>query len=131
MKVYLSGVENGSKWRENLIPKLKIEYYNPLSVPITEETITAMQNERNAADFLLYVVTPKMNDMFIISELTDESNKRPNKLIFCFLSNDEEAEFNKHQIKSLNATGKMVRANGAIWFETMEEVVEFLNGQKK
>jgi len=40
---------------------------------------------------------------------------------------DFKDRFNPHQIKSLKATGKMVRVNGGHWFESEDELKQYIN----
>jgi len=124
-KVYLGGSYDGSNWRKELISQLKIDHYNPTS-EIDENIIL---EQKNKCDFYLYVVTPKMLGFSPISEVSDDSNKRPAKTLFCFLEKDGDNEFTKFQIKSLSAVGKLVKNNGGMWMGTMLEVIAFLNGK--
>ena len=128
-KVFLGGTCNGSLWRDAFIKELRIKYYNPV-----EETWTAgMKKEevkqREESDFCLYVITPKMEGIYSIAELVDDSNKRPAKTIYCFLDDDEGKRFSNAQISSLEELGKLVRSNGAQHFRTLKEVADFLNKQ--
>jgi hypothetical protein len=73
------------------------------------------------------VITPKMTGVYSIAEVVDDSNKRPNKTVFCFLSEDEDCKFEPFQIKSLNAVAKMVDKNGAKVLTSLDEVAEWIN----
>jgi hypothetical protein len=132
MRVFLGGTCAGSTWRDDLIPLLKIDYFNPV-VPEWDET--AYQEElkqREECDFCLYVVTPKMKGVYSIAEVIDDSNKRPEKTIFCSIP-DSEPENRKILIftaelrKSVEAVGKMVKANGGEYFNSLQEVADYLN----
>jgi hypothetical protein len=125
--VFLGGTCNNSHWRDAIIPKLKINYYNPVVENWTHENETEELRQRVTCDYCLYVLTPKMTGVFSIAEVVDDSNKRPEKTIFCFLTKDDNKKFSKHQLKSMKAVGKMVAENGAKVFSTIEEVVEYLN----
>jgi hypothetical protein len=127
-KVFLGGTCNGSKWRDGIKPQLKIEYFDPVcSGEWTQEAYLRELQERETADFVLYVITPKMTGVYSVAEVVDDSNKRPNKTLFCFLDKDEIEAFSAAQIKSLNAVAKMVKDNGGKVFETLAEIVKFLN----
>ncbi|WMX17561.1 nucleoside 2-deoxyribosyltransferase domain-containing protein [Aureispira sp. CCB-E] len=123
IKVFLGGTCNKSTWRTALIPKLKIDYFNPLVEVWTEEAYQEELLQRERCNYCLYVITVEMIGVYSIAEAIDDSNKRPKKTIFCFI----EAGFSKHQIKSLKAVGKMVQHNGAYWFKDLNEVALFLN----
>ncbi len=127
MKVFLAGVDNGSHWRENIISKLKIDFFDPNAESISDDTGRQCRIAHKSADYILYVITPKMNDCYIVSELIDETNKNPHKVLYYFAESEDDTSFSKHQVKSLVAVGKMVRTNGSQWFETFDEVVNFLN----
>jgi len=133
MKVFLGGTCANSKWREEFEKELKIDYFNPVVEDWTEECYQQELKEREECDFCLYVITPRMEGVYSIAEVIDDSNKRPEKTIFCFIEKDIDTyssyTFNKSQIKSLTAVGKMVVANRARWFTTTQHCIEFLNGQ--
>ena len=76
---------------------------------------------------MLYVVTPKISYFYTIAEVIDDSNKQPEKTIFCFVDKDGNQEFDKGQLKSLTAVGRMVEDNNAIWCKDLKEVVKYLN----
>lgn len=128
-KVFLGGTSNGSLWRDDVIKKLKINYYNPVGEHWTPEMMKEELQQRKECDFCLYVITPKMEGVFSIAEVVDDSNKRPAKTIFCFLNEDEEKTFSDVQIKSLQQVAKMIKENGATVFKTLDEVTKFLNHQ--
>ena len=128
MKVFLGGTCNESTWRERLIGVLKIDYFNPVVEDWTEECMAEEICQRKSCDFVLYVITPKMTGVYSIAEVVDDSNKRPEKTVFCFLNVDEEDRFTVGQIKSLGSVSRMVRGNGAHVFGTLDEVKDFLNG---
>ena len=116
-KVFLGGVGNMSTWRSQVIPKLKIAYFDPENDTETQEDF----------DFLLFVITPCMIGFNLIPELVDLSNKKPEKTLYCALFEDQGRAFSSHQKKSLEAIGKMVERNGGHWLKSLDEVVNFLN----
>lgn len=135
MKVFLGGTCNESTWRDELIPLLKIDYFNPVVDDWTEECYQEELRQREICDYCLYVITPRMIGVYSIAEVVDDSNKRPEKTIFCLLTVDykyNEADdnlifFTNAQLKSLDKVGLMVAKNGGKYFESLEEVAEFLN----
>ena len=129
--VFLGGTCNDSGWREELIPQLSINYFNPVVPDWNEEAYKRELEARENSEFCLYVLTPKMTGVYSIAEVVDDSNKRPEKTVFCFLEKDGDLEFDKHQLKSLVNTGKMVKANGATVLGSLTEVAEFLNKEAK
>lgn len=68
-----------------------------------------------------------MTGVYSIAEVIDDSNKRSDKTLFCFLTTDGDDTFKLHQIKSLNQVCKMIKSNGAKVFNNLEEISNFLN----
>ncbi len=126
-RVFLGGTVNGSLWRDYVIPKLAIDYFNPVVEDWNEQAYQKELYEREHCDFCVYVLTPKMTGVYSIAEVVDDSNKRPKKTIYCMLLKDEGHEFTKAQGKSLRAVGRMVENNGGQWFESLDDMVRFLN----
>lgn len=127
MEVFLGGTCNNSTWRDELIPMLTINYFNPVVDDWNEATQQLELEKRETCDYVLYVITPKMTGVYSIAEVVQDSNIRPKKTIFCYLTKDGDLEFDKHQIKSLDMVKKMVYNNGANVFDTLEDVSIFLN----
>jgi len=127
IEVGLFGTCNDSQWREQLIPLLKCDYFNPVVKDWNEEAQKEEIEKRETCDYVLYVITPKMTGVYSIAEVVDDSNKRPEKTLFCIITNDDNNEFTEHQLKSLKMVKNLVRANLARTFETLEDVAGFLN----
>ena len=134
-KVFLGGTCNDSTWRDELIPMLNIDYFNPVVDDWTEECYQEELRQRKECDYCLYVITPKMTGVYSIAEVVDDSNKRPEKTIFCLLTvdykyNKDDGDlifFDNSQLKSLDKVGVMVEKNGGKYFESLEEVANYLN----
>ena len=130
-KVFLGGTCNNSNWRNNLIDKLEIDYFNPVVDNWTENDYKNELRERENSDFCLYVITPKMTGVYSIAEVVDDSNKRPKKTIFAYLKKDNDSEFSKEQLKSLEKVGEMVKNNGGKCFTSLDEIAIYLNLKNK
>lgn len=126
-KVFLGGTCNGSLWRDILIEQLEIDYFNPVVEDWTEDCYKNELYQRSICDFCLYVITPLMTGVYSIAEVVDDSNKRPEKVIFCVLYKDNGKSFNNDQIKSLNKVKEMVKNNGSIVANSLYEVAHVLN----
>lgn len=126
-KVFLGGTCNNSKWRDRLIENLKIDYYNPIVEDWTPECQLDEIKQRQECDFVLYVITPKMTGVYSIAEAVDDSNKRPEKILFCVLEEDGGLKFNEVQVKSLKAVSKMISENGGLVFFDLDSVSNYLN----
>lgn len=126
-KVFLGGTCNDSKWRKKLIRLLDIKYFDPVVEEWTEDDMEEEIHQRKICDYLLYVITPKMKGVYSIAEVVDDSNKNPDKTIFCFLKKDEDLEFDEHQLKSLKQVKNMVKENGGKCFSSLKDIADFLN----
>lgn len=131
MKVFLGGTCNESTWREDLIKLLKIDYFNPVVEDWTPACMEEEIKQRDKCDYCLYVITPKMTGVYSIAEVVDDSNKRPKRTVFCFLTKDLlngcGLRFSEGQIKSLEQVGEMVTRNGGLWFESLGIIAAYLN----
>lgn len=123
MRVFLGGTCSGYKWRDKLIPLLKCEYYNPIVKNWCEEDRIREVYEREHDDYVLYVITSGLKGVYSIAEITDDSNKRPEKTILCILYDG----FDKRMSHSLKAVERLVKSNGATVLSSLEQVVEYLN----
>ena len=126
-KVFLGGTCNESNWRDLLISRLKIDYFNPIVEDWTLECMEEELRQRKLCDYVIYVITPKMTGVYSIAEVIDDSNKQPQKTIFCYLPVDDGEYFSVKQKKSLKAVGEMVKRNGGKFFEDFNNIADFLN----
>ena len=129
MRVFLGGTCNGSRWRNELIQLLKIDYYNPVVEDWTPECKEEELRQRESCDYCLYVITPKMTGVYAIAEAVDDSNKRPDKTLFCVLEFDDGKSFLDSQVKSLMMVIEMIVENTNTHFSTLKEIAEFLNNE--
>ena len=129
MRIFLGGTCADSRWREELIPMLKAEYYNPVVPEWTEEAYQRELREREVCDICLYVITPKLEGFYSIAEVADDSNKRPERTVLCVLSHDEDFRFSDREMRSLRKVGTLISNNGGYFFEGMEALVQYLNSR--
>jgi len=127
MKVFLGGTCNESTWREELIPMLSINYFNPVVDDWTSECMSEEIRQREICDYCLYVITPKMTGVFSVAEVVDDSNKRPEKTILCVLYKDEDRAFSVGQMTSLGQVANIIEENGGKCFTTLHQVAKHLN----
>lgn len=125
--VFLGGTCNNSTWRDQLIPLLKIDYFNPVVKDWTPECQQREIEMRKYSDYVLYLITPLMTGVYSIAEAVDDSNKRPEKTLFCILKQDGDKMFDVHQMKSLNMVSKMIQSNGGAVFDSLEDIANYLN----
>lgn len=126
-KVFLGGTCAGSTWRDELIPKLKIDSFNPVVEDWTPECMDREIHERETCDYCLYTLTPESDSVYSVAEVVDDSNKRPKKTILCVLTEYGGKTFGEHHIKALKKVGEMVLDNGGSFYTTLEGVAQHLN----
>jgi len=128
-RVFLGGTCNGSTWRDELIPMLEIDYFNPVVDDWDEEAYQQELYERENCDYCLYVITPEMTGFYSIAEVVDDSNKRPEKTIFCYL-HYVFIPFEEHQLRSMQKIGKMIEDNGGAVCNSLINVALWLNREE-
>jgi len=129
-RVYLGGTCNGSTWRDEMIAyfSLKdIDYFNPVVDEWNKEEKENELNERERCDYCLYVITPRMLGVYSVAEVTDDSNKRPDKTILVILKNDKELSFDTARWNSLLSLENLVKKNGAHTFTDLRSVAVWIN----
>ena len=127
MRVFLGGTCSGYKWRNDLIPMIKCDYYNPIVKNWSEKDRLREVYEREHDDLILYVITSGLKGVYSIAEVVDDSNKRPDKVIFCVL----EDGFDNQMKHSLLATMNLVRDNGCYVCSSLFEVAQYINDKCK
>jgi len=126
-RAFLGGTCNNSTWREDLIRLLQIDFFNPVIDDWNEEAQEREIHERETCDFCVYVLTPRMTGTFAVAEVVDDSNKRPEKTVFCVLGTDGLLSFDQTQLKSWTQVGLLVERNGGKVLNSLEEVADYLN----
>ena len=66
-----------------------------------------------------------MTGVFSIAEVIESAITRKDKTIFCIIPKDEDSEFDKGQLKSLNAVGNMVKKYNGIWCESLDDAASY------
>lgn len=123
MKVFLGGTCSGYRWRDQLIPLLQCDYYNPIVKNWSENDRLCEVKERETADYVLYVITSGIKGVYSIAEIIDDSNKRPEKTIVCILYDGIERKMSH----SLRAVVQLAKSNGATICDSLKQVADFLN----
>ena len=127
MRVFLGGTCNESDWRDRLISMLRIGYFTPVVDDWLPECQAEEIRQREMCDFCLYTITPRMTGVYSIAEAVDDSNKRPDRTVFCVLARDTDFEFTAGQLRSLDAVARLVVGNGGHAFKRLEDCADFLN----
>ena len=66
-KVFLGGTCNGDKWRDDLVKKLTISYFNPVVENWTPADQTREKQMRANCDIVLYVITNRIKGVYCSS----------------------------------------------------------------
>ena len=127
MKVFLGGTINGSLWRDDVIDNISIDYFNPIVSEWNSEAVANEEHEKKVCDYLLFVITPLMDGVYSIAEAADSSNKCPERTLLCVLGEDGGKVWSESQLNSLNQFKRLVEDNGAMVFDDLDGVIEFLN----
>ncbi len=122
---FLGGTCNESTWREELIAQLdeQVELFNPVIPDWTPECQAREDKAREESRYVLFVITSQMTGVFSIAEAVDCSNKRPGNTLFSYIPDG----FEKGQIRSLEATARMIARNGGKVFDSLKDIAVFLN----
>lgn len=128
INVFMGGTCEGYNWRKDLEEHFKgndkIRLFNPVVDDWNEEAKANEIRERENCDFCLYTITPHIRGVYSIAEVIDDSNKRPNKTLFCYIQPDGSV-FDEKMYHSLQAVGDMVERNGGNVFTDISILIEY------
>jgi len=128
MKVFLGGTCAESKWREKLIPLLQCDYFNPVVEDWTPDCQANEEREKLVCNYHLYVITPKMQGVYSIAEVVKDSYEmKKGHCVFCITKEDDDRDWTKGELKSLEATANLVEKNGAKICHSLDEAANYLN----
>ena len=130
VKVFLGGTCATSTWREELDGMLDhehIETFNPVVPNWTPECQAEEDMHRETDDICLYTITPEGQGFYSFVEVTDDSNKRPERTVLCVLTEANGTKFEGHTLKCVLKTMKVVAKNGVYVCESLEELAAYLN----
>ena len=132
-KVFLGGTCNGSRWREALIPMLKIDYFNPVVQVLDDAARAEEERQKKTCDFELYVITPRGQSFLPIAEATAAAARRRNDTaIFCTTDSDDTDDGsllfgNDIYTSSMDAVAGLLSGFGAKCLNSLDQVAEYLN----
>ena len=128
--VFLGGTVNASTWREALITKLEVEYFNPVVKDWSPEDVQRENIAKANAAVRLYVITPKQHGAYVYVEMTANvfEHKSDQKVVIVFLDEDAGMTFDKHQISSNKAIINELSKNPEVeFFDNLNDVATFIN----
>lgn len=129
LKVFLGGTCNESTWRDELIPKLGIDYFNPVVDDWTPECQAEEERQKSEeCNVHLYVITPKQTGVFSAAEIIDSScNKNVITVIYIQYEDGTGFTFDESRKRSWKAVVKMAQKHGAFIMNSLSDVATFLN----
>ena len=129
VKVFLGGTCNNSQWREQLKNNLaaSVGWFDPVVSDWQPEDQAIEVQVREQSDYVLYVISPLMTGVYSIAEAIDDSHRKPSKIIFTVLDSEMGATWPAAQRKSLSAVEAMLKRNGAVVLDNLNQVADFLN----
>lgn len=110
-----------------MIPRLKVDFFNPVVTEWDEKAYQKELYEREHCDFCLFVITPLMEGYYGLAEVIDDSYKKTDRTIFCYLHREGEYAFSPQQIQGLQHAAMVVKQNGGLVFDTLQQVIDYLN----
>lgn len=120
-------------WRKKLVAMLNldlVEYFNPVVNNWNDEAQQKEIEYRKNCDICLYAITNEIKGVYSIAEIIDDSNKRPDKTIFCNLYGNID-DINVQMIKSLDATAEMVIRNNGLVMRDLKNVAIYINNLER
>ena len=125
-KIFLGGTCGNSIWRDELIPLLNCEYFNPV---VDVWTLEAQEIEKYQKEVEcnvhLYVITSEMEGVFSIAEAVDSVHNKDKLCIFVVNPDG----FNDFQLKSLSAVSSLISQRNGIGLKTndLSNLAKLLN----
>ncbi len=132
--VFLGGTCADSTWRDELEEKLdqeRISTFNPVVPDWTPECQVEEDMHRENDDICLYTITPEGEGFYSFVEVTDDSNKRPERTVLCVLQEANGKKFEGHNLKCVLKTMKLVANNGVTVVDSLENLADYLNEYAK
>lgn len=111
---------------------LKCDYFNPVVEDWTPECQEIEEQEKRCCMYHLYVITPKMQGVYSIAEAVNDSKENMLRTcVFCVTKEEDDRDWTKGELKSLDATAKLIERNGGVVLNSLEEVANFLNAENE
>lgn len=125
-KVFLGGTCADTTWREDLMPSLNVEYFNPVVKDWTPECqAIEMDEKENKCNIHFYLISKEMKGVFSIAEVVDSVHNKSKRTILQVVPEG----FETFQLKSLKAVVDLINLRGGEAFisESLDKSIELLN----
>jgi len=126
-KIFLGGTWNGSTWRGDLMPMLKIDYFDPIVEDWTEECKEEEIRQKNhLCNIHLYHITKDMTGVFSMAEVVESAMQGEATTVFSV----DPTGFGPPRLRSLEDVSVLVNNYGArvIFSDKLEDLADLLNG---
>lgn len=123
-RVFIAGRGDYGNWRSD-IKRLLGEAVDTIE-SAGRGMINAQRDafEKEHADSIVFVITPSALSTFDLANAVNESNKRPEKTIVCFLSAGSEWMHDPRRYAELAEIRAILEANGATCVNSLTEIAE-------
>jgi hypothetical protein len=110
-RIFLGGTCNNSTWRDELMPLVQVDMFNPVVADWTPECqANEMDEKENKCNIHFYCITKEMTGVFSIAEVMDSVHNKKVRTIMHVIPDGFEAK----QLKSLQAVADLVNLRGGI-----------------
>lgn len=106
-KVFLGGTCAETAWRDELIPMIQIDYFNPVVDDWTPECVAIEESEKFMCNIHLYVIT-MAKSIYSIAEVVQSSLTKGKQTILHVIP----FGFDKHELKHMAQICELVKSNG-------------------
>lgn len=129
-KVFLGGTCNEDPWRDQLIPMLRIPYFNPVVKDWTPECQQEEYRQKdNICDIHLYVITPAITGFFTPAEIIDSCTRDGVVTVCSLITNNGKMKLKESSLRSLRAVMELADKHGAYVCEenNLKNVADTIN----
>lgn len=125
---FLGGTINGSNWRQSLIDKLKVNYFDPVVNDWNPDHRRTEEMAKSAAKVLVYAITPKQTGFYTIAEMTHAVFGDLRPVAILILDEDEGVLYDDHQQASISAIKELLHQRiDLCLFDNVDELAQYLN----
>ena len=129
LTIFLGGSCGSSTWRNKLIPMLNdnIDAFNPIVEDWTPECQEIEDYHKANDDINLFVITPETKSTYSLFEIGVEATKNSKRTVVCFLDNENGAEYDNHEKKSIKKIAQDLKSMGVEVYDNLEDLAFDLN----
>ena len=127
-RVFLGGTYAGPDYRNEFIPLLKCDYFNPVVTDWDEKAQDRENKAKEDCGVSLYVLTPYMEGVFSIAEIVEDAiTRRVNRTVVCIIKEYKGIKFSDKVSKSMNALKSMLAKHNCKVFDNLTDTAAEVN----